>query len=176
MPDWPGPADGERPSAYIVILGERQITASFDCDHGIAAQTILLAAVERGLGGCIIGSVQREALRGVLAIPAHHEILLLLALGTPAELARQVGRSQRLEIEVAPEGVSTALEVLQESPGVKEIDHEEGHLWLTGVSRESIPDLVAALVAAGVRVYRLTPQEPSLEDVYFALQGDEGGE
>jgi nitroreductase len=85
LTDWPGPADGERPSAYIVILGDRQIAASFDCDHGIAAQTILLAAAERGLGGCIIGSVQREALRGVLAIPAHHEILLVLALGTPAE-------------------------------------------------------------------------------------------
>jgi len=41
------------------------------------------------------------------------------------------------------------------------------------VSREEIPGLVAALATAGVRVYRVTPEEPSLEDVYFALQGEE---
>lgn len=85
LADWPGPALGERPSAYIVILGDRRIATSFDCDHGIAAQTILLGAAERGLGGCIIGSVQREALRAVLAIPDYLETLLVLALGTPAE-------------------------------------------------------------------------------------------
>ena len=45
-------------------------------------------------------------------------------------------------------------------------------LVVGGMDREKVPDLVAALVAAGVRIYRVAPQEPSLEDVYFALHGE----
>ena len=51
----------------------------------IGAQSILLGATEKGLGGCIIGSIQRERLRKVLEIPARYEILLVLALGKPKE-------------------------------------------------------------------------------------------
>jgi nitroreductase len=83
--DWPGPPEGERPAAYIIILGDTRLKASFGCDHGIAAQSILLGATERGLGGCIIGSIRREELRQALGIPAHYEILLVLALGRPKE-------------------------------------------------------------------------------------------
>ena len=83
--DWPGPAEGERPTAYIVILGDTTITKSFGCDHGIAAQSILLGAIEKGLGGCMIASIQRDSLRQALAIPDDYEILLVLALGKPAE-------------------------------------------------------------------------------------------
>lgn len=83
--EWPGPAPGERPSAYIVILGDRKISDDFWCDHGIVAQTILLGAVERGLGGCMIGAVEKERLRRVLSLPDRYEILLVLALGKPAE-------------------------------------------------------------------------------------------
>jgi nitroreductase len=85
LKDWPGPVEGERPSAYIVILGDKRLRQSFDCDHGIAAQSILLGATECGLGGCIIASIQRRELREVLAIPEHLEILLVLALGKPKE-------------------------------------------------------------------------------------------
>ncbi len=85
LKDWDGPAEGERPSAYIVILGDKEISGSFGVDHGIAAQTILLGATEKGLGGCMIGSVHRDRLREDLAIPDRYEILLVLALGRPAE-------------------------------------------------------------------------------------------
>jgi len=83
--DWAGPAEDERPTAYIVILGDTEIKSSFGCDHGIAAQSILLGATERELGGCIIGSVRREVLRKALNIAAQCEILLVLALGKPKE-------------------------------------------------------------------------------------------
>jgi nitroreductase len=83
--DWPGPEEGERPSAYIVILGDTQIRPPFGCDHGIAAQSIMLGATEKGLGGCIIGSVNHQGLREALDIPARYEILLVLALGKPKE-------------------------------------------------------------------------------------------
>ncbi len=85
LTDWSGPEEGQRPPAYIVILGDTTVTGDFHCDHGIAAQSILLGAVERGLGGCIIGSINRPALTSALSIPAHLEVLLALALGRPAE-------------------------------------------------------------------------------------------
>ena len=85
LKDWPGPCEGERPSAYIIILGDTQISQSFGYDHGIAAQSILLGATEKGLGGCIIGTVQGQQLCKALDIPSHYEILLVLALGKPGE-------------------------------------------------------------------------------------------
>ena len=85
LKSWPGPEEGERPSAYIIILGDKTITQSFGCDHGIAAQSILLGATEKGLGGCIIGSVRKGELSRALAIPTDYEILLVIALGKPRE-------------------------------------------------------------------------------------------
>jgi nitroreductase len=82
---WDGPAPGERPAAYIIVLIDEQITQNWWCDDGIAAQTILLGAVEQGLGGCMIGSINKEKLRQELQIPAHLMIRLVLALGRPAE-------------------------------------------------------------------------------------------
>ena len=86
--DWNGPSEGEKPSAYIIILGDKNIRKSFDCDHGIAAQSILLGAAERGLGGCIIGSIRRTGLRQAFSIPDQYEILLVIALGKPKETVR----------------------------------------------------------------------------------------
>jgi nitroreductase len=83
--DWPGPDEGERPAAYIVVLGDTEIRKSFGCDHGIASQVIMLGAVERGLGGCILGALDRDGLRQTLEIPESYEILLALALGKPKE-------------------------------------------------------------------------------------------
>jgi nitroreductase len=85
LKDWPGPGAGERPAAYIVILGDKNIAANFGCDHGIAAQSILLGAREQGLGGCMIGSIQRDRLRQVLDLPERCDILLVIALGAPKE-------------------------------------------------------------------------------------------
>jgi nitroreductase len=83
--DWPGPAAGERPTGYIVILGDTTIAQQFHCDHGIAAQSILLGATERGLGGCIIAAVDRTKLQQALVLPDRYEILLVIALGKPNE-------------------------------------------------------------------------------------------
>ena len=85
LKDWDGPAPGERPSAYIAILLDETIAKDPLCDDGIAAQTILLGAVERGLGGCIIASIQRERLGRELEIPENFTIRLVLALGKPSE-------------------------------------------------------------------------------------------
>ena len=85
LKDWGGPAPGERPSAYLIILGDTAISNTFGCDHGIAAQSILLGAREKGLAGCMIGLIQREELRQALRLPTQYEILLVIALGKPRE-------------------------------------------------------------------------------------------
>lgn len=83
--DWPGPAPGERPSAYIVQMHDTMISNNFYCDDGIAAQSILLTATEKGLGGCIIASVKKELLAKTLGLPEHLQIIQVIALGKPAE-------------------------------------------------------------------------------------------
>jgi nitroreductase len=85
LKDWEGPAPGERPTAYIIILIDETITKDWWCDDGIVAQTMLLGAVEKGLGGCMIGSINRERLRQELDIADHLKIRLVVALGKPAE-------------------------------------------------------------------------------------------
>ena len=96
LKDWPGPGEGERPAAYIVVLGDRDITTNFGCDHGIAAQSILLGARAQGLGGCMIGSIKRDQLRQLLNLPLRYDILLVIALGAPKE--------QVVLTEVGPDG------------------------------------------------------------------------
>lgn len=85
LPDWPGPADGERPAAYIVVLSDPQASPFIGVDSGLAMQNILLGAVEKGLGGCILGSVERGKLRELLEVPERYEIQWVVALGKPLE-------------------------------------------------------------------------------------------
>ena len=85
LKDWPGPEEGERPAAYIIMLLDLEVCQSVDCDHGIAAQSILLGATEKGLAGCILGAVNRERLRSALGIADRYSILLVIALGKPRE-------------------------------------------------------------------------------------------
>ena len=85
LTDWDGPAEGERPSAYIIQLLDTDIAKSTLADEGITAQSMLLQAVELGYGGCIIASVKRDNLRKVLDIPEKYEIKFIIALGKPVE-------------------------------------------------------------------------------------------
>ena len=85
LEDWPGPKEGERPAAYIIILGNTDISKNFGCDHGIASQSMLLGAREKGLAGCMLGAINRRKLRKILNIPPIYKILLVLAIGKPKE-------------------------------------------------------------------------------------------
>ena len=85
LKDWDGPEEGERPSAYIIILGDKSIADNYFVDHGIAAQSILLGATEMGYGGCMIASVDRKGLINEIGLPEQFEILLIVALGKPVE-------------------------------------------------------------------------------------------
>ncbi len=85
LKDWPGPEPGERPAAYILVLGDAEIARDAGCDHGIAAQSILLGAREKGLAGCMIGSVNRKQIRSLLRLPDNLQVLLVIAIGEPKE-------------------------------------------------------------------------------------------
>lgn len=98
----------------------------------------------------------------------------LVAQGTPHELARRLVRTLTVEFEVAAEDMPQARQVVQAAPGATLADQRNGSFSLSGAERAAIPALVGALVAAGVRIYQVTPQEPTLEDVYFALHGETG--
>jgi len=87
LKDWPGPPEGERPSAYLIMVGDFHIAKNFGTDMGIAAQSILLGAREQGLAGCMIGSINKELLQELFHIPKRYEILLVIALGKPKETA-----------------------------------------------------------------------------------------
>ncbi len=85
LKNWSGPEKGERPAAYLVMLNDREITDNYYCDHGIAAQSILLGAVEAGYGGCIIASVNRKKLSEIFGLDERFEVVQVLAFGKPAE-------------------------------------------------------------------------------------------
>lgn len=97
LKDWDGPAEGEHPSAYIAVLCDLSIANNKQWDEGIAAQTILLSATEKGYGGCMVGSCKRSELLHVMGLdPEHYSLGLMLALGKPKEDVRLV--------EVGPDG------------------------------------------------------------------------
>ncbi|NLW25211.1 MAG: nitroreductase family protein [Clostridia bacterium] len=85
LKDWPGPEEGERPTGYVIILGDTEISKDFGIDPGLSCQNLLLGAVEKGLGGCILASINRKKIREIFNIPERYEILYVVALGKPKE-------------------------------------------------------------------------------------------
>lgn len=81
--DWDGPEAGERPSGYIVLVEPKGSNAAWD--EGIIGQTILLAAAEKGLGGCFIANIDRERLEANLKLPEDYSVKLVIAMGYPKE-------------------------------------------------------------------------------------------
>ena len=86
LTEWPGPEPGERPSAYIVQILDKNIAPGYICDDGISAQSMMLQAVELGYGGCIIATVKREKLAQIISLPENMHIIQVLALGKPKEV------------------------------------------------------------------------------------------
>lgn len=88
LKDWDGPGEGERPSAYIVMFRDRNIsTEDFSLiDAGIALQTAMLKLTELGLGSCPIAAVDKKRLLEIFSLEdGNLEVLLVLAIGKPRE-------------------------------------------------------------------------------------------
>ena len=114
--DWAGPVAGERPAAYIIILGDNRIKKNIGCDHGIAAQSILLGAVEKGLGGCIIASIEHKKLAEILDLPEYYQILLVIALGVPGE-----------QVEIETVGTDGNIEYWRDQAGIHHVPKRPLH-------------------------------------------------
>lgn len=85
LSDWNAPKDGEKPTAYVIILGDHNILNNIKWDDGISAHSILLGAAEKGLGGCMIASINRQRLKNLVKFPVNMEPLIVVALGKPKE-------------------------------------------------------------------------------------------
>lgn len=82
------PHKGHCPTAFIVICQDTALQPSiprFQKDIGIVAQTMLLAATEMGLGGCMIGNFSPAEVSTVRGLPPHLKPVLVIALGKPDE-------------------------------------------------------------------------------------------
>jgi len=96
----------------------------------------------------------------------------LLALGSPQELGQQWVTTLKTTLEVEPERSAEAIKWLS-AHGVEVADHTvPGRLTIQGVGRDDTPALVRSLADQGIPIFAVIPQEPTLEDVYFALQGE----
>lgn len=98
----------------------------------------------------------------------------MVALGSPSELARELWKGMHLEFETTGEAIPIALKTLESMPAALETKVAEDHpvISLTLTLRDQVPEMVTRLVEAGVPLYRLTPKEPTLEDIYFALHDE----
>ncbi|MBP1743975.1 MAG: nitroreductase [Firmicutes bacterium] len=84
LKDWGGPKEGQRPSAFILMLKDKgRNSFVVQTDMGIACQSILLGAVEKGLGGCIIGALDKEKLIDAFGIKEDLELQYVIAIGKP---------------------------------------------------------------------------------------------
>jgi ABC-2 type transport system ATP-binding protein len=113
---------------------------------------------------CTHNLIEAQRLCDRVAVLEHGRVL---ALGTPADLSHRYTRAHRLEIEFDPATRGAVFEALGDPESVAAV--EAGRVLLVGINRESVPGLVARLAEHGARIYRVTPDEPTLEDVYFAL-------
>lgn len=120
---------------------------------------------------CTHNLVEAQRLCDRVAVMEHGR---LVAQGTPAELAHQYVRRLDVQIETAPTQVDSALEILSHASSLTRglPRRTNGSLILTVTGHEAIPDLLTLLINQGIRVYRVAANEPSLEDVYFALHGE----
>lgn len=93
LPEYSFPEDGKHPTGFITIFLDTEISDNeglFLKDVGIAAQTIMLSAAEKGFGGCIAGNFDGEAIKKLLGIRNSLKPELVLALGKPAEKVEMI--------------------------------------------------------------------------------------
>lgn len=117
--DWDGPIEGERPVAYIMIVSERPATIN----TGIAAQTIVLGAMEQGIGACMIGALKRGEVSEAVSLDPDYKIELLIALGHPGEtvVIDDVMQGSRLTYYRDDEDVHHVPKIILEDMIVKKI-------------------------------------------------------
>ena len=98
MTKWAGylpdgaPAEDERPTAYIAILGDTDIrkNGAFETDAGAAVTNMMLAACEDGLATCWLGAIDRDGIHSLLGLGDNLKVTYLLAVGYAAQESKAV--------------------------------------------------------------------------------------
>lgn len=88
LPELHLPYPGQEPTAFIIVCHDTDVVPyheHYRVDVGITSHTILLAATERGLGGCMIGCFNPKEISRILSLPENILPMLVLALGEPNE-------------------------------------------------------------------------------------------
>lgn len=124
---------------------------------------------------CTHNLVEAERLCDRMAILAQGKVL---AMGTLSELASQLEYGHRTRFEIDPAQTGLAQQTLHCAWPTLQVDLAEERnimgtatmLLVHGGGREQVASMIALLSAAGVHLYRVEPDEPSLEDVYFQLE------
>jgi ABC-2 type transport system ATP-binding protein len=151
----------DEPSAGLDPLAARKV-------HDLIRQ---LRQAGRTIFLCTHNLIEAQRLCDRVAVLRHGH---LIALGTVAELSARIGGSHELEIEVGEGEQEKALSLLALQLGEGEARQERGFLVIQGTARDQIPAILRTLLSGGIQVFRVSPQEPSLEDVYFGLYQDGG--
>ncbi len=99
------PAIDERPVAYILILGDKDIKGDFKCETGIAGSHIVLGAMEYGLASCWLGALKRDRLAEILKLPANLEVQDVVALGYPMQESRPVEMTDSVKYYLDQDGI-----------------------------------------------------------------------
>lgn len=81
------PKEGEEPAAYIIFLVDASLAKGdyYKIDCGASVQNLILAALEEGIGSCIVCSCDRDKIKKILDIPENKKIEFVAALGYPSE-------------------------------------------------------------------------------------------
>ena len=98
MTKWAGyladgaPKENERPAAYIAVHGDSSIKSNkmYEVEAGAAVTTMMLEAVEMGLGTCWLGAIQRDEIKKLLELDENLNVVYLLAVGYPKQESKIV--------------------------------------------------------------------------------------
>ncbi len=125
---------------------------------------------------CTHNLVEAERLCDRIAVLAHGTVL---AVGDIDRLSSHLNRGHLISVEVDRDDLPRALRLFEQTPPVARVETAGDRassrnggvlIALHGVSRNDVPQVIEAATRNGINLYRVQPEEPSLEDVYFALQ------
>lgn len=153
----------DEPTAGLDPMATQQLHATVRTMSRERGRTVVL---------CTHNLVEAQALSDRVAVLGGGT---LLALGTPAELARRIAPRLEVSIEVEPAQTDAAARLIAGLDGLVVSTERAGVIRVAGIGRDRVPDVAARLVAGGMSLYRIEPHEPSLTDAYFALQHGERG-
>jgi ABC-2 type transport system ATP-binding protein len=147
----------DEPTSGLDPAGTRDVVALID-ELAAEGRTVVLATH-------FLGEAGRLADR--MAVLHHGR---LRAFGPPDELAAQLWSGVGAEIDLGGAADGATLGALGAVAGVRRAEAHDDGVRLVLDDRDALPRAVAAVVARRLPVYGAAVRQPTLEDVYFAIE------